>query len=346
MKKALWALAATSALLALIAVAPGYANDAIPKRLSTSGLTLGTAPIKDRTVHVARKLSRTSRSSWWGGTYYTSRGEPVRVNVSDQYLYDPGYAQSVVDFLGGLTHGSEISRLTLWIAPLDLTESICGADAVGCYDPSVGFLNVIGDDVGGYTVEEVLMHEYGHHVANNRSNAPWPAAIWGTKRWASYENVCSRTTEGVAFPGDEGTHYMQNPGEAFAESYMFMNAQRFALALPPWDFDPMFTPDYNALSKISQDVTAPWNGERTFAWGGKFQRRRATRSATLSTPLDGNLTLQLAAPRGTVLRVYSQGQLLASVTRGVSGTLCGERALTTRLVSGAKGRFRVVARIP
>jgi hypothetical protein len=207
-------------------------------------------------------------------------------------------------------------------------------------------LNVIGDDVGGSTVEQVLIHEYGHHVANNRVNPPWQAVTWGPKRWASYENVCSRTQAGQSFPGDEGAHYLQNPGEAFAESYMFMNAQRLGLLLPPWDYDPMFLPDYSAFLKISQDVTTPWNGDKTYVWSGQLGARGATRSATLATPLDGEMSFRVAAPRGSMLRVYANSELLGTVRGGASGTICGERALTTSLVAGGKGRFRVLAEIP
>jgi len=139
---------------------------------------------------------------------------------------------------------------------------------------------------------------------------------------------------------------LQNPGEAFAESYMFLNAQRFGLLLPPWDYDPMFTPDYGALTKISQDVTTPWNGESTFVWSGKLGRKGDTRSATLSTPLDGPLSFRVAAPRGSLLRVYANGAPLGSVRNGAAGTVCGQRAFTTRLIAGSKGRFRVLAQIP
>ena len=338
--------AAALACAALAFAAVGSAKAATAKRLSVDDLTVGTAVVKDRRVQAARTLAARTQSSWWGGTYRTKAGEAVRVNVSDFYAYDPGYPQSVVDFLGALTHGSELSRLTLWVAPLDLIEAICGKGAIGCYDPSTGYLQVIGSDAGGYTVEEVLMHEYGHHVATNRSNAPWQAGLSGPKRWSSYENVCSKAAAGVAFPGDEGTHYRQNPGEAFAESYMFMNAQRLGAVVPPWEFDPMFMPDYTALSKIFEDVTTPWTRARTLAWNGAFARRGATRSTTLSTPLDGTVSFRVAAPRGTLLRIYSGGRFLGSVRSSVSGTICGQRSLTMRLVGGGKGRFHVLTQVP
>ena len=47
----------------------------------------------------------------------------------------------------------------------------------------------MGQDVGTTTAASVLTHEYGHHIADSRQNPPWPSVNWGTKRWASYENV-------------------------------------------------------------------------------------------------------------------------------------------------------------
>ena len=75
----------------------------------------------------------------------------------------------------------------------------------------------------GVDPKMIATHEYGHHVAFNRVNPPWQAVDWGTKRWASYANVCTRTAAGSAYPGDEDGHYLQNPGEAFAETYRLLN---------------------------------------------------------------------------------------------------------------------------
>ena len=51
------------------------------------------------------------------------------------------------------------------------------------------------------SAEAIIAHEYGHHVAANRSNAPWAALDWGTKRWATYIQVCGRARDGRALPG-------------------------------------------------------------------------------------------------------------------------------------------------
>jgi hypothetical protein len=56
-------------------------------------------------------------------------------------------------------------------------------EALGCYGGQT--LVVVGESMDGIAPSSIATHEYGHHVAANRSNAPWPAIDWGTKRWAS-----------------------------------------------------------------------------------------------------------------------------------------------------------------
>jgi len=67
----------------------------------------------------------------------------------------------------------------------------------------------------GVPLEQILAHEYGHHVSANRSNPPWQAVDWGPKRWATYLGVCPHAVRGEMFPGDEGAAYELNPGEGW-----------------------------------------------------------------------------------------------------------------------------------
>src|SRR6266545_1649722 len=51
----------------------------------------------------------------------------------------------------------------------------------------------------------------------HRSDAPWSALDYGTKRWASYIQVCAKARQGQLFPGaEEAPRYQLNPGEGFA----------------------------------------------------------------------------------------------------------------------------------
>jgi hypothetical protein len=143
------------------------------------------------------------------------------VLVSEAYASDSGVAQRWADFFATLLHGPELGLLTAYLAPLDEVHGICGQGALGCY--SSNRLVTVGDSSGGIPPASVAAHEYGHHVAYNRVNPPWIAVAWGTKRWASHMNVCSRAAAGTAMPGDEGVDYVLNPGEAFAETFRVLN---------------------------------------------------------------------------------------------------------------------------
>ena len=149
---------------------------------------------------------------------------------------------------------------------------------------------MIGDSSAGVSAQAVASHEYGHHVALNRVNAPWPAEDWGTKRWASAVNVCSRVAAGTAFPGDESDHYTLNPGEAFAETYRALNESKAGATSFQWlVVDASFFPDPSALQAVEQDVVQPWVAPTTQILAGRFvPRGRSVWTLPLATPLDGN----------------------------------------------------------
>ena len=196
----------------------------------------------------------------WGGPYTTPTGETVTVYASDAYPQDPALGQRWANFLDGLVHGTELSLLTVYLAPLAEVQSVCGQQAIGCYSPGDNTLVAPGDDPSTDTsAEAVITHEYGHHVANHRSDAPWDALDYGTKRWATYEQVCAKTAAGQLFPGAETEpRYMLNPGEAFAEIYRVLNERLAGLTEAPWDVvSQSLYPDNVALSLLQQDVVSP-----------------------------------------------------------------------------------------
>jgi hypothetical protein len=192
----------------------------------------------------------------------------------------------------------------------------------------------------------VLTHEYGHHIANNRSNAPWPAVAWGAKRWASYENVCARRAAGTAFPGDEGANYLRNPGESFAESFLQLNEARAGTERTPWFYDAQFRPDDGALAALEQDVTQPWSAPTATTWSGRLARKGSATRA-IQTPLDGVLTLRLHAPAGSQITLYdANGRRFASSSSRVAATVCGARAVSAKVVAGRAGAFSVTVSTP
>ena len=162
--------------------------------------------------------------TWSGGRYDVAGGEAVTVFVSDAYSADPTAGQRWANYLGSLVHGSELADVEAHIVTPDEVGDMCGADALGCYGNDV--LIASGEPVEGVSPEQVVAHEYGHHIAHHRANPPWRAVDWGTKRWATHAGICPRAAQGQVFPGDEDWRYALNPGEAFAESYRILNERR------------------------------------------------------------------------------------------------------------------------
>jgi len=289
-------------------------------------------------------------SAWQGGRVTASTGEQLTLYVSD--TYGPEAVQRWADFFARLPHGSELTGLTAYVAPYAEVRGMCGVGALGCY--SGNELATIGDPVGAVSAEEVARHEYGHHVAWNRSNAPWLAVAWGTKRWATHANVCARAAAQSAYPGDEGSQYHLNPGEAFAEAYRVMAETKAGETSFTWTLvDSSFYPDANALAAAERDVMQPWTAPVTRAVASRF-RPTGPKSWALkvATPLDGSFEARLTMPSGTlydiaVVSADGKTTLAKSLWSAVGEkrltfTVCGQRSLVLRVVrKGEPGRFRV-----
>jgi hypothetical protein len=298
-----------------------------------------------------RAVARLQAASWHGGPVQASTGETVTVYVSDSYGSDPAVQQRWADYFASLLHGSELSLLSAYVVTPGEVASLCdNANALGCY--SYDRLVIAGETVDGIAPEAVAAHEYGHHIAANRSNQPWQAIDWGTKRWASAEEVCARARDGTAAPGDEGDRYAVNPGEAFAESYRVLSASRIAAATAPWSIvDPGFYPDAAALQAVAEDVLEPYSPPAPRTVRGAFAAR-GTRTWTLplTLPLDGQLSIVLRMPKEALygLSLLAPGGS-ATMARGLwSGVaektvgykVCGDRSLLIRVTErGPAGRF-------
>src|SRR4051812_49327809 len=59
-------------------------------------------------------------------SYLTKDGLSVSVRFSRSYSPDSEVAQSYVDFLGGLIHGSELGKLRVYIATPAEVRDVCG----------------------------------------------------------------------------------------------------------------------------------------------------------------------------------------------------------------------------
>ncbi|MBA2641495.1 MAG: hypothetical protein H0U82_01045 [Actinobacteria bacterium] len=295
------------------------------------------------------RLNRLAQAAieWRGGPIVTSTGETVTVFVSDAFASEVVTPESWAEFLAGLVHGSELSALETRIAPLSEVRQICGARALGCYSRNRAIS--IGETLpDGTTAEEVIRHEYGHHIALYRSNEPWRAIEWGPKRWASAANICARVTHKEAFPGDQGSNYTRNPGEAWAEVYRLMDERKAGVATGTWQtVAPTFYPDDAALEAAEQDVIAPWTAGEKLVVRRNLTRKGQVWWIPVSTPLDGSLSITVTVPRGGLHEaalvaanrrtVLQRTQWSGVRQRSVSRSVCGQRSLYVKVTQ--KGTF-------
>lgn len=313
-------------------------------------------PVKRLLLVVVVALALPASALAWGGSYPTgdSLGSSVQISVSDSYPVDETLPQQWATYLGTLLHGPEISKLTLDLVTETEVQRTCGRQALACYDPNRETIFASPEDqLNEPNAREVVTHEYGHHLANNSNDSPWTALDYGTKRWSSYENICAKAAAGEASPGDEGLHYMQNSGEAFAESYRVLNLQLQGQTNIGWDIvDPSFYPDATALQMLQQDITTPWAGPAESRLRGSFGNGTAfvnsVRTFRVATQLDGSFAAHLVAPSKAKLRLaLYNGTTLVARGATIRYQICGVRTLTLKIerVSGG-GAFSVFVTKP
>ncbi len=278
-------------------------------------------------------------AGFWGGTYSTSATERVTVYASNSYPVDEAVTQRWANFVGSLVHGAELSSVSVLLAPPAEVARMCGGrEAYGCY--ANNRIVARGEDTRAATTASVLAHEYGHHIATHRSNAPWRAAAWGTKRWASYDQVCAKTEAKQMFPGSQSALlYMFNPGEGFAEAYRVLNENRAGLPHGDWLVDEIFLPNERALALIEQDVVDPWSANTVVRLNGRFPARgKVVRTFRVATPLDGELSVSVQGrPRVRIDVLAGKKRLERGNTSATSWLVCGSRTVTVRATRLAGG---------
>ena len=301
---------------------------------------------------------RAAPITWRGGPITTSTGETVTVRVSDSVPADVATPEGWAEFFAGLTHGPELSLLTAYIATFEEVQDVCGERALGCYGNDQLFVpaEIPSPDT---TVEEVVRHEYGHHVAFHRTNAPWVAVDWGPKRWASVADVCARATRKEAFPGDEGLNYALNPGEAWAEVYRLMDERKAGIATASWPIiDLSFYPSEIGLQAAERDVLQPWTASTRSIYSRSFAKgSKKAWWIRLATTLDGEFQISATVPRGSNPEVALVGadrksvvkraQWIGQRVKRLEGSVCGQRAQFLRITPrGAAGSVRVSVALP
>jgi hypothetical protein len=270
----------------------------------------------------------------------------ISVSAACQRECDAADPQAIANTIGTFIHGPEVNLLTIQLdTPFELGFD-CGFDAQSCYFSGENKIILSGDAElapDGASREFVLAHEYGHHLAQHRDlPAPFPSAIdWGTERWASLENVCQGERSGSFFPGDEGHHYYEDPGEAFAEAFAF---NRFPDAAVEWAWSPALKPTAESFAALREDALKPWRGRISFTVSGRIPKSGVV-VQEFRTPLDGQVSIGPAggARLGYELVIRNRaGKALRSSRQGVSRgerldyTVCGQSRL--RVAVQATGR--------
>lgn len=327
--------------------------------LSAAAASSAATPLTDTVLPASGLRFLTTTAAFWGGTVTASTGERVTIRVSDSYPQDPAFQQRWADFLASLLHGPELQTVTLYLSPLREVQSVCGRSALACYSDRQGLIVAPGENVSpDISADSVVMHEYGHHVAASRRDDPWAAIDYGTKRWASYEQVCAKSRAGQLFPGaEDAANYELNPGEAFAETYRVFNERRLGRSETVWDVvsDALY-PDAAALAAVEQDVTTPWTANSVSSSTAALSSRARARNVSVATPLDGSLRLTVRGVRNARIAVdlYASGGtrvahtvVAGATTKSVSATVCGARSYRAKLtLQGGSGAFRLAVSKP
>jgi hypothetical protein len=342
-------LCAVAVATALVAAAAAQSKPVRRLELpQLAEISRASSPIVDAQI-TAAAVTAAAPAGYWGGQYRVTTGESVTVYASNSYPVDAALGQRWADFLATLVHGSELSTVTVLLATPEQISRTCGVDAVACYSARGAQLYTPGEDPGSdLSAEAVITHEYGHHIAANRSNAPWRALDWGPKRWASAMQVCAKARTGVLVPGAEDpVQYTENPGEGWAETYRVLNERKAGRAETPWQIvDQSLYPTAAALTAAEQDVTSPWSTGTTTAQKVVLTPTKKTRTFTVATQLDGTLKLTLKPSAGMRLSldVFASSKSAAHVisARAISRTftVCGARTYRFR-VTDLAGRGSV-----
>jgi hypothetical protein len=273
------------------------------------------APFRDHVIHTERNVARAAQVPGTTQDYAAADGTLIPITVSASWTGDPNVAQNYATFLGTLPHGPELAALRVTIVPSSEVAPACGvefdpeAPVLACYSATDSTMVVPGDQLSGsdLSVEYVIAHEYGHHIAANRSNAPLEALDYGPKRWSSYELVCKNTLDGRLAPGNQAEGYEDNPGEAWAEAYA-----RLIFPTQAWRFTSLLKPTQGSLLAAMADVAEPWTRRQTKTFKGT-----GTKTFKLPLTLDGAFTVKLDGPKSANydLVLSSGGKVAERTTR-------------------------------
>jgi hypothetical protein len=324
-------------------------REAEPPSLGPIAPRPAAGPVRDTILDRGELTRLRARTSSARDEYDDGDGHSVLIEVSRSYSKRVRMARGLAAFLGSLLHGGEMAQLSAVVATPPEIRHLCGAGALACYSPAAEQMVVSGEDAppGEPPRELVIAHEYGHHVATNRSNRPWSALDRGTKRWSTHEGIC----RGIKRRKIRPYEYFQNPGEAFAEAYAFYHYP----GVIGWQWE-IARPDPVAFDAIVADVGFPWTRRTSVEWSGDLDRGDPREVTRVETPLDGRLKVRLDGPRGAdfdlVLLAARRGKVLdraggSGPDHTVRHTMCGRRAVRVAVIrDSGHGPYEVTAARP
>ena len=270
----------------------------------------------------------------------TSNGksERVKVYVSRSFpSWSPATNRKWAQAFADMPHGAELSKLTVYVSPYREISSdyVCGSLADSCYDPNDATMYLSGErPPDGADMTQVAMHEYGHHIANFRSNTPWDSVNWGPKYWASAVGVCSLTRRNLMWPTDAADHYEDHPGEIWAETYRLVASAAQRIQADPWEIlNPTWNPAArsNLLSAAARDVNTPWRGPITTNQSGQLDAKTNATKVVVPLSLDGQVSATLKTSgslKATVALTSASGsQLAAANSAQAKATICGVKSV-------------------
>jgi hypothetical protein len=271
--------------------------------LRTHDIPLGsTKGYRDTILRRPRAKAHAAIASGTDSTLTAPDGTAITVTISSQYGNTPEAmqgAQNTVNFLDTRVHGFELGLLKVFVGPSQEISAICGAkEALACYAPGEERMYVPGDRANDspVPVEYIMTHEYGHHISNHRKNALGSAFIAGPEYWSTSQFICAGALLAkppVFYPGDEDQHYLDNPGEGWADSYAHLPENGFQTF--PFQFNPLFHRDQAAFDAIRRDILQPWPGPAAQTVNGSLGSRGAQRFPIVIS-LDGPVVARLSGP--------------------------------------------------
>jgi len=261
------AFATVAGVAALLAFPfPAAAQEREVPRAGPLPAGLATGHVHDTVIQNAAPVMRVARTATHTRVLSSADGYQVEVEVSSAYPDDPASDQALVDFLGSRLHGPELGSLRVYVGTPGEISRLCGGpQVVACYAIDEARMYVPGEKVDGLPVEYPLTHEYGHHLAVARSSNRWNALNWGGKHWASATNVCAHVKGGDLFPGNQGAHYFDDPGEGFADGYAHLHYPKAR-----WQYNDLMRPDRSTFKAIRRDVLNPSAGISSRKFRGRL----------------------------------------------------------------------------